>query len=59
MGNMGLENKISYVSGFFLTTAYSMTMMEIITAGVVGLVGGFFGILGKELFYWIKNKGWK
>ncbi len=56
---MGLENKISYLSGFILTTAYSVSFMEIVMAGVVGLVGGFFGILGKELFYWIKNKGWK
>jgi hypothetical protein len=28
----------------------------IIQASLVGLAGGFFGILGKEIFYWIKNK---
>jgi|TARA_R100001463_G_scaffold30686_1_gene69767 hypothetical protein len=57
--NMGIENKISYASGFLLTTAYSMGIYEIAMSAAVGLVGGFFGILGKELFYFIKDKKWK
>lgn len=56
---MGIENKISYASGFLLTTAYSMGIYEIAMSAAVGLVGGFFGILGKELFYFIKDKKWK
>jgi hypothetical protein len=31
-------------------------MMGVLQAAMVGLVGGFFGLIGKELFYYIKNK---
>jgi hypothetical protein len=30
--------------------------MGVLQAAMVGLVGGFFGLIGKELFYYIKNK---
>ena len=30
--------------------------MGVAQAALVGLVGGFFGLLGKELFYYLKNK---
>ena len=53
-----MENKISYFAGFILTTIWSMTLYDLAMAAGVGLIGGFFGILGKELYYWIKNS-WK
>jgi len=53
-----MENKISYFAGFMLTTIWSMTLYDLAMAAGVGLIGGFFGILGKELYYWIKNS-WK
>lgn len=51
-----MENKISYLGGFLLTTMYSVTLYDLFMAGAVGLIGGFFGILGKEIFYWVKDK---
>jgi hypothetical protein len=30
--------------------------MGLYQAALVGLVGGFFGLLGKEIFYFIKDK---
>jgi hypothetical protein len=51
-----MDNKIAYISGFIFTTAMTMTIYDILMAAVVGLVGGFFGILGKDIYYWIKKK---
>ena len=53
---MGLDNKISFISGFVFTTLSTVTIMGVAQAALVGLVGGFFGLLGKELFYYLKNK---
>ena len=53
---MTLDNKISFISGFVFTTLSTVTIMGVAQAAVVGLVGGFFGLLGKELFYYLKNK---
>ena len=54
-----MENKVAYIGGFFLTTIYTMTLYDIFMAAIVGLIGGFFGILGKDLYHWVKNKKWK
>ena len=54
-----MENKVAYTGGFLLTTVYTMTIYDLLMAAAVGLIGGFFGILGKDLYYWIKNKKWK
>jgi ABC-type microcin C transport system permease subunit YejE len=51
----GLDNKISFVSGFTFTALSSVSIMGVANAAMIGLVGGFFGLLGKELFYYIKN----
>lgn len=51
-----MDNKIAYISGFVFTTAMSMSLYDIFMAGVIGLVGGFFGILGKDIYYWMKKK---
>jgi len=53
---MGLDNKISFISGFVFTALSTVTIMGVAQAAVVGLVGGFFGLLGKELYYFVKTK---
>ena len=53
---MTLDNKISFISGFTFTALSTVTIMGVAQAAMVGLVGGFFGLLGKELFYFVKNK---
>jgi len=53
---MGLDNKISFISGFTFTALSTITIMGVAQAALVGLVGGFFGLLGKELFYFLKDK---
>jgi ABC-type microcin C transport system permease subunit YejE len=51
-----MDNKISFISGFVFTALSSVTIMGVAQAAVIGLVGGFFGLLGKELYYFIKQK---
>ena len=53
---MVLDEKISFVSGYILTAATAVSMMGLLQAAMVGLIGGFFGLIGKELFYWVKRK---
>ena len=53
---MTLDNKISFISGFVFTTLSTVNIMGVAQAALVGLVGGFFGLLGKELYYFIKEK---
>ena len=38
------------------TALSTVTIMGVAQAAIIGLVGGFFGLLGKELYYFIKNK---
>ena len=53
---MGLDNKISFISGFTFTALSTVSLMGVAQAAMIGLVGGFFGLLGKELYYFIKQK---
>jgi hypothetical protein len=53
---MTLDNKISFISGFVFTALSTVSIMGIAQAAMIGLVGGFFGLLGKELYYFIKKK---
>lgn len=53
---MELDNKISFIGGYILTAASTISIMGIFQAAVIGLVGGFFGLIGKEIFYFIKRK---
>ena len=53
---MGLDNKISFITGFTFTALSTITLMGVAQAAMIGLVGGFFGLLGKELFYYLKKK---
>lgn len=52
---MTLDNKISFISGFTLTSLWTMPIMELGMALLLGLVGGIGGVIGK----WLINKtGW-
>ncbi len=51
-----MDNKLSFITGWIFTTASTMTTMGMLKAAIIGLVGGFFGLLGKDLYYWIKNE---
>jgi len=51
-----MDNKLSFITGWIFTTASTMTTMGMLKAAVIGLVGGFFGLLGKDLYYWIKSE---
>ena len=51
-----MDNKLSFITGWMFTTASTMTTMGMLKAAVLGLVGGFFGLAGKELYYWVKDQ---
>ena len=53
---MSLDGKISFFGGYILTAATTISMMGVAQAALVGLVGGFFGLIGKEIFYFVKKK---
>jgi hypothetical protein len=53
---MSVDGKISFLGGYILTAATTISVMGLFQAAAVGLIGGFFGLLGKEMFYWIKKK---
>lgn len=52
---MNLDNKISFISGFSLTTLWTMPLYELSMALLLGLVGGIGGVVGKWLIY---KTGW-
>ena len=51
-----MDTKISFASGSFLTVLMTAPLYELWFAMMLGLVGGFGGVLGKQLFYWVKEK---
>lgn len=51
-----MDNKISFIAGWTLTTVTSINLMGIFQAALVGLVGGFFGLFGKEVYYYVKGE---
>ena len=53
MNNM--DNKISFFSGFTITSLWTLPIMEISMAFLLGLVGGIGGLVGKWI---IKKLGW-
>jgi len=50
MNNM--DNKISWISGFTLTSIWTMPLFEMGMALLLGIIGGFGGMIGK----WVWNK---
>lgn len=52
---MNMDDKIAYVGGFLTTTIMTVGLNDILMTAMLGLIGGFFGLLGKQLFYWIRD----
>lgn len=50
-----MDNQIAYISGMVFTFITTMQFGDILMSFVLGLIGGFGGILGKELYYMLKN----
>ena len=53
---MELDAKLSFFAGWLFTTVSTITLMGFVQAALMGLVGGFFGLLGKECYYYIKGE---
>lgn len=57
---MTMDSKISFIAGWALTAASTVTAAGILNAIILGLLGGFFGLLGKEGYYhtrdYVKSK---
>lgn len=59
---MTLDNKISFVSGATISTVTAVNQYQgvtfdaILSMAILGAVGGFFGLAGKQLFYYIKKR---
>jgi len=53
---MSLDNKISFFGGYIFTTVSSVSLLGFVNAAIIGLIGGFFGLLGKEVYYYIKGE---
>lgn len=53
---MDLDNKISFISGFSLTTLWTMPLYELSMALLLGIVGGFGGMIGKFIYTKISGK---
>ena len=51
-----LDTKISFISGYIFTVFAAANFMDILMAAVLGLVGGLFGLAGKDLYAYIKKK---
>ena len=50
-----MDTKISFLSGSMLTLITTAPMMDLWGTLLLGLVGGFGGVLGKHLFYKLKD----
>ena len=53
---MELDAKLSFFAGWLFTTVSTITLMGFVQAALMGLVGGFFGLLGKEAYYYLKGE---
>jgi uncharacterized membrane protein YeaQ/YmgE (transglycosylase-associated protein family) len=51
-----MDNKVSFIAGWTLTTVTSINLMGLFQAALVGLIGGFFGLFGKEAYYYVKGE---
>lgn len=51
-----MDAKLSFFTGWLFTTVSTITLMGFIQAALLGLIGGFFGLLGKECYYYIKGE---
>lgn len=53
---MEMDAKISFFAGWIFTTVSTITLIGFVQAALLGLIGGFFGLLGKEAYYYIKGE---
>lgn len=53
---MNIDNKISFFAGYIFTAASSVSLLGFVNAAIIGLIGGFFGLLGKEVYYYVKGE---
>lgn len=51
-----MDNKISFFAGWILTAASTITAAGVLNAVILGLLGGFFGIIGKEAYYYVRDE---
>ena len=49
-----MDNKISFLAGYILTAASAISAAGFLNAIILGLLGGFFGLLGKEAYYFTR-----
>ena len=52
---MSGDDRVAYIGGFITTTLMTVSLNDIVMTSVLGLIGGFFGIMGKQLFYLIRD----
>ena len=48
---IGIDNKISFISGFTLTSLWTMPIYELSMALALGIIGGLGGVFGKWITY--------
>ena len=53
---MDMDAKLSFFAGWLFTTVSTITLMGFLQAALLGLIGGFFGLLGKECYYYVKGE---
>ena len=51
-----MDNKISFLAGYIFTAASTISAAGFLNAIVLGLLGGFFGIVGKEAYYYLRSE---
>jgi len=51
-----MDNRLSFITGWIFTTASTISAMGMLQAAAIGLIGGFFGLVGKELYYFVKSE---
>jgi hypothetical protein len=56
LNTMDLDSKISFFAGYIFTAASTITIVGFLNAAAIGLIGGFFGLLGKEVYYYVKGE---
>jgi hypothetical protein len=53
---MTIDSKVSFFAGYIFTAVTSVNLLGFVNAAIIGLIGGFFGLLGKEVYYYVKNE---
>lgn len=51
-----MDNKISFLAGYLLTAATTISAAGVLNAILLGALGGFFGIIGKEAYYYVRDE---